>query len=86
MIKFNVYEDVGWGCECLVDTILAKTKEEALEMFFEKKDISNEGHKRLFYAISKEKDDEQNAILEETGHLSWDSYYNDLYPQRPIYV
>ena len=84
MELFYIYQKDMYGCDFVDDTILAKNKEEAENIFFNKNGISDEDTKWLFYAVSKQKADENERLLKETGYSSWDEYYADMYPQRPI--
>lgn len=64
----------------------ASTKEEALEIFLSERGWIDEG---LFYAVSDEKfkkHKEEENKLKEMGYNSWDEYYEDLYPNRPMEV
>ena len=64
----------------------ASTKEEALDIFLSERGWIDEG---LFYAVSDEnfkKHKEEENKLKEMGYNSWDEYYEDLYPSRPMEV
>ena len=64
--------------------VSASSKEEALKVFLTERGWEDEG---LFYAVSDEKFkkyEKQVKKLKEMGYTSWNEYYDDLYPARPI--
>lgn len=64
--------------------VSASSKEEALEIFLTERGWEDEGY---FYAISDERFKKimaEKQKLRDMGYSSWDEYYKDLYPSRPI--
>ena len=84
MELFYIYQKDMYGFDFVAGTVLASTKEEAESIYFDINGITNEDTKWLFYAVSKQKADENEIMLKETGFSSWDEYYAEMYPQRPI--
>lgn len=82
-MEFNIYQREMDGNDFLIDTISAETKENAINTYYQKNDIS-EDKMWLFYVVSKRKDDEEKAILKEAGCSNWDEYYDEMCPSRPI--
>ena len=83
MKEYYIYEKEMDGSRYKKESVVADTKENALNMFFEKHNIE-ETDKWLYSATLKEKADKNKRLLEETGYNSWDEYYEDMYPERPI--
>ena len=82
-MTFNIYREEMDGSGYLIAVITAGTKEEALSEYFNKNRI-RKSERWLYYATSKEKDDKNKALLRELGYSSWDEYYADMHPERPI--
>lgn len=64
--------------------VSASSKEEALKIFLTERGWEDEGY---FYALSDKKFKKREAEeqkLRDLGYSSWDEYYEDLYPARPI--
>jgi len=80
---FNIYESMIDGNGYLVETVVAGTKEEALNIYYAKNGIP-ENAKWLYYAIEKNKDEENRRILKEAGCASWEEYESAMYPSKPI--
>ena len=62
----------------------ASSKEEAVEIFLTERGWEDDG---LIYAVSDDtfkKREAEEKKLREMGYSSWDEYYEDLYPARPI--
>lgn len=64
--------------------VSASSEQEALKIFLTERGWEDEGY---FYAVSdtrfKKRKREQQK-LKDMGYSSWDEYYEDLYPARPI--
>ena len=82
MRTFNVYWE-SWADELVAEGIEATSKEQALLIFFNDNNIP-EDEIRGYYAVDKQKHDEDKALLKEAGYSSWDEYHKDMYPSRPI--
>lgn len=82
-MEYNIYQKEMVGNDFLVDTMLANTKENALNLYININNIP-ESEKWMYYVVSKEKDDEDKRILKEAGCKNWDEYYNNMYPSRTI--
>lgn len=64
--------------------IEASSQEEAVKIFLTERGWEDDG---LTYAISDKrykKIMEEEQKLRDLGYSSWDEYYEDLYPARPI--
>ena len=83
MKEYYIYEEEMDGSCYKKDIILADTKENALNIFFKQNNIE-ESAKWLYSATEKEKADKNKRLLEEIGYNSWDEYYEDMHPERPI--
>lgn len=74
--------------------IEASSEKEALDIYFNERadvfaDVSQEDKDYLYYAIDDSKYKAMAAEkvkLKKMGYNSWDEYYEDLYPNRPIEV
>ncbi|MBO7733881.1 MAG: hypothetical protein J6S67_15060 [Methanobrevibacter sp.] len=62
--------------------IVAESKEEALNIYLKSRDLEED--RELYHAFSKDKYDENRRKLKEAGYSSWEDYYKDMYPDRPI--
>ena len=64
--------------------VSASSKEEALKIFLTERGWEDEGY---FYAVSDKEFKKMQVSkqkLRDLGYSSWDEYYEDLYPARPI--
>ena len=85
MKEYSIYEKEMCGDGIFVEVITANTKEEALQLFFQKSNIlDNEDMQWLYFAVDKAKDDEETEFLRKSGFATGDDYYREMYPSRPI--
>lgn len=82
MKGFYIYQEEMVG-SYKVGTVSAETKEEALQIYIKEHSIP-EDEEWMYFAVDKQAKDEEMAFLKEAGYSSWDAYYNDMYPSRPI--
>lgn len=82
-MEYNIYQEEMDGSGCFIKTLCGKSKEDALLKFFQENNILEE-EKWMYYAIDKERDEEEKSILKASGCFSWNQYIEDMYPSRPI--
>ena len=83
MEYYNIYQKQIDGSGYFIKTLCGVSKEEVLSKFFIQDNISQE-EKWLYYIIKKDDDEENKRILKENGCSSWENYFENMYPNKPI--
>lgn len=87
MDLYIIFEEQIDGSACKCWRTEAETKEEAVRKYLENVGLSFEKDAWRYYAKSSTEikvSDEEKAKLKEAGCSSWEEYYDDMYPSRPI--